>query len=154
MQRAMTVWFLLAAAACGPSLGPAFQKARMPSDPMKAIVYIYRPSKMSMKRASVFLSAVQRPHERWEMELHSGGYIAYVADAGKLSLVGSARDGFASVASKIVELDLQPHKEYFVRAKVDSFEFAEVTPDIGERELRDTHLDPGGTSPKRVPVKP
>ncbi|MFN0253909.1 MAG: hypothetical protein ACKV2T_44005 [Kofleriaceae bacterium] len=126
---------------CGPSLGAAYQPTPL-TDPNKAIVYLYRPSKFMGGGSTVFLGVVQN-NIGWSLELHNGGYIAYLADPGPIVVTG-ANLGDNTAAGFAVEA----RREYFVRVTVDSLEITQIPPEVGSVEIRECRAD-GGT-PKRI----
>jgi hypothetical protein len=130
----------LALAACGPTLGAAFEP--LPKDPTAAMVYIFRPSRFVAGGSTVFLGVVQG-NVGWSMELHNGSYIAYRAEPGPIVLTGSALSD-----TKAHGFAVRAGDEYYIRVEVDSLVFTEVPANVGSVEIRETRA--AGGTPKRI----
>lgn len=115
-MRALVI--LVAAAACSRSAsGPAFVRPAMP--PGKAIIYIYRPGKMSGSARTIYLSVPAQANNCFAMD--NDGSLVHVTDPGIVTIGASA-----SGDVKLLPVTIAAGEERFVRVEWGTWGGAEL----------------------------
>ena len=148
MKKILGLWTMLALmlvgslviSSCGPTLGPAFQKAdNVPEN--VGVVYIYRPPKGI--GGGVYYDV--KANQSVVTTLYNGGYFAYFCKPGETEFSAKTE------STSSVTVDVKPGQIYYVKGTVGiGFlvgrpHLSVESPEIGEKEIAECKLIPQET---------
>jgi hypothetical protein len=103
-----TIVILLLAACTKSATGPAFVRPAIP--PGKALIYVYRPGKMSGGARTIYLSVPAQANNCYAMT--NDGFLVHVTDPGVVTIGASA-----SGDKKLLPVTIAAGEERFVRVE-------------------------------------
>lgn len=148
MKKILGLWTMLALmlvgssviSSCGPTLGPAFQKANnVPKN--VGVVHIYRPP--SVIGGGVYYDV--KANQTIVTTLYNGGYFTYFATPGEIEFSAKTE------STSSVTVDVKPGQIYYVKGTVGiGFvvgrpHLSLVSPEIAEKEIAECKLIPQET---------